>query len=179
MWASPAICRLVGRHRPMACSRSICRLATNGNGNGNGIGIGNRNSLSSIPGEWPRRPPPKYDEELSSDDVSPFHISPPVRPSDEPPHVKRARLLYMSRKRGILETDLLLSTFAKDHLPTMSMQEMAHYDALLEENDWDIYYWATAARKIPQRVMRDGLLMRKLMDHAKNKKKSILRMPDL
>src|SRR5204863_10095199 len=43
------------------------------------------------------------------------------RPIDrfyETPDVTRARLLYQSRKRGILETDLLLSTFAHEHLPT-------------------------------------------------------------
>ena len=33
----------------------------------------------------------------------------------------RARLVYQSRKRGMLEGDLLLSTFARDHLGTMSM----------------------------------------------------------
>jgi succinate dehydrogenase flavin-adding protein (antitoxin of CptAB toxin-antitoxin module) len=39
----------------------------------------------------------------------------------------RARLTYRSRKRGILETDLLLSTFAKVHLPSMSEAELLEY----------------------------------------------------
>ena len=133
----------------------------------------------SIPEEWARKPPPKYDDEVSSEDVSPFKIAPPIRPLNESAQVKRARLIYMSRKRGILETDLLLSTFAKEYLPNMSMQEMMDYDALLEENDWDIYYWATGAKKIPDRVMKDGKLMALLMEHSKNKNKQILRMPDL
>ena len=52
----------------------------------------------------------------------------PIDRSYETPDVTRARLLYQSRKRGILETDLLLSTFAQKHLPTMSEAEMHEYD---------------------------------------------------
>lgn len=48
-----------------------------------------------------------------------------------------------SRKRGILETDLLLSTFADTNLSAMTPQELEQYDIFLDENDWDIYYWAT------------------------------------
>jgi succinate dehydrogenase flavin-adding protein (antitoxin of CptAB toxin-antitoxin module) len=40
----------------------------------------------------------------------------------------RARLVYMSRKRGILETDLLLSTFASEKLPSMDADELKEYD---------------------------------------------------
>lgn len=48
-----------------------------------------------------------------------------------------------SRKRGTLESDLLLSTFAARALPTMTPAQMREYDLFLDENDWDIYYWAT------------------------------------
>lgn len=48
-----------------------------------------------------------------------------------------------SRKRGTLESDLLLSTFAATHLPTLSPSQLHQYDLFLDENDWDIYYWAT------------------------------------
>lgn len=48
-----------------------------------------------------------------------------------------------SRKRGTLESDLLLSTFADAKLATMSLSLMKQYDIFLDENDWDIYYWAT------------------------------------
>jgi succinate dehydrogenase flavin-adding protein (antitoxin of CptAB toxin-antitoxin module) len=48
-----------------------------------------------------------------------------------------------SRKRGTLESDLLLSTFASQYLPTMTSEELTQYDLFLDENDWDIYYWAT------------------------------------
>jgi hypothetical protein len=48
-----------------------------------------------------------------------------------------------SRKRGTLEADLLLSTFADNHLARMTPQQLQQYDLFLDENDWDIYYWAT------------------------------------
>jgi succinate dehydrogenase assembly factor 2 len=36
--------------------------------------------------------------------------------------------VYQTRKRGTLETDLILSTFAKEYLPTMSEDEMKLFD---------------------------------------------------
>lgn len=48
-----------------------------------------------------------------------------------------------SRKRGILESDLLLSTFADSYLGEMTPKQLEEYDHFLDENDWDIYYWAT------------------------------------
>jgi len=48
-----------------------------------------------------------------------------------------------SRKRGTLESDLLLSTFADANLAQMTPQQLHQYDLFLDENDWDIYYWAT------------------------------------
>lgn len=40
----------------------------------------------------------------------------------------RARLVYQSRKRGTLESDLLLSTFAKEELSRMSEAELKEFD---------------------------------------------------
>ncbi|KAF3062701.1 Succinate dehydrogenase assembly factor 2 [Trichoderma lentiforme] len=67
----------------------------------------------------------------------------PLRRVGEDASTMRARLLYQSRKRGTLESDLLLSTFASQNLPTMTAEELRQYDLFLDENDWDIYYWAT------------------------------------
>ena len=52
-------------------------------------------------------------------------------------------LTDQSRKRGTLESDLLLSTFADTNLPRMTTKQLQQYDLFLDENDWDIYYWAT------------------------------------
>ncbi|KAL5335851.1 WD40-repeat-containing domain protein [Aspergillus crustosus] len=67
----------------------------------------------------------------------------PLKRTGEDVSTMRARLLYQSRKRGILESDLLLSTFADVYLADMSKEQLQEYDRFLDENDWDIYYWAT------------------------------------
>ncbi len=36
-----------------------------------------------------------------------------------------------------------MSTFAEAHLRDMTPTQMAQLDIFLDENDWDIYYWAT------------------------------------
>ncbi|KAK6074331.1 tpr repeat protein [Seiridium cupressi] len=73
----------------------------------------------------------------------------PLRRVGEDEKTMRARLVYQSRKRGTLESDLLLSTFADAYLPKMSKEQMAQYDRFLDENDWDIYYWATQEAPSP------------------------------
>lgn len=70
-------------------------------------------------------------------------IAEPIKRVGEDERTMRARLVYQSRKRGILETDLLLSTFADENLSKMSIDQLREYDSFLNENDWDIYYWCT------------------------------------
>jgi hypothetical protein len=36
-----------------------------------------------------------------------------------------------------------MSTFADAHLKNMTQTQLEQYDRFLDENDWDIYYWAT------------------------------------
>ncbi|KAK3491394.1 Flavinator of succinate dehydrogenase-domain-containing protein [Neurospora crassa] len=73
----------------------------------------------------------------------------PLRRVGEDPATMRARLLYQSRKRGTLESDLILSTFAASHLGSMTPEQLKQYDLFLDENDWDIYYWATQEPPLP------------------------------
>lgn len=61
-----------------------------------------------------------------------------------------------SRKRGTLESDLLMSTFADAHLQDMTMDQMIQYDLFLDENDWDIYYWATQEPTPTSRETAEG-----------------------
>ncbi|KAI5963558.1 emi5 [Candida pseudojiufengensis] len=109
-----------------------------------------------------------------------MRISPIIR-TGETIDVKRARLVYQSRKRGILESDLLLSRFAKKYLNQMSMEELDEYDKLLDEADWDIYYWATKnyeTTPLPDK-WNNSKILKLLQEEAENKEKVILRMPEL
>ncbi|KAL6299236.1 Flavinator of succinate dehydrogenase-domain-containing protein, partial [Sparassis latifolia] len=125
---------------------------------------------------WPL---PNTPEHLAST-ASPADMPPPTplpRPG-EPVETMRARLVYQSRKRGTLESDLLLSTFAKEQLDTMNEAELKEFDRLMDEPDWDIYYWATGKRTPPERWSNSDILER-LRAHVRNEGKVVRRMPDL
>jgi succinate dehydrogenase assembly factor 2 len=94
----------------------------------------------------------------------------------------------------MLEGDLILSTFAAEHLPSMSEQELLEYDRvslsdrsisivliwlqLLDEPDWDIYYWSIEKKDPPERWANTELLKR-LQIHARNEGRVVRKMPDL
>lgn len=59
------------------------------------------------------------------------------------------RLRMRSMRRGIKEMDLILSDFATRALDDMDVAELTHYDALLEENDHDIYGWVSGQFETP------------------------------
>ena len=102
----------------------------------------------------------------------------PLNRTGEKVDTLRARLVYQARKRGMLEGDLLLSTFARDNLATMSHEELLEFDKMLDEPDWDIYYWSIEKRHPPERWAGTKLL-EQLKKHARNEGKVVRVMPDL
>lgn len=85
--------------------------------------------------------------------------------SNENVDTKRARLLYQSRKRGMLENGVILSSFANKYLTSLDEKELDQYDRLinLPTNDWDIYYWATKTKPTPPEY--ETPIMTKLREH--------------
>ncbi|EDW79854.1 uncharacterized protein Dwil_GK18008 [Drosophila willistoni] len=103
----------------------------------------------------------------------------PLRP-DEPLETRKQRLLYQSRKRGMLENDLLLSTFVAKYLRDFNADQTAQYDKLINgvSNDWDIFYWATETKATPAEY--DNEIMQMLKQHVKNEERvQRIRQPDL
>nr|CAH7712533.1 unnamed protein product [Callosobruchus chinensis] len=99
---------------------------------------------------------------------------------NEPIKQRKARLIYQSRKRGMLENDLLLSTFVHKHLELFNEKQVGLYDSLINgpSNDWDIYYWATDLKPTPEEY--DHEVMDLLKTHCKNLNKELrIRQPDL
>ena len=74
------------------------------------------------------------------------------------PEADQSSLCFIdqSRKRGTLESDLLLSTFADANLASMTETQLRQYDIFLDENDWDIYYWATQEPTPTSRETAEG-----------------------
>lgn len=97
---------------------------------------------------------------------------PPYKHKDnETTELRKARLLYQSRKRGMLENGLILSTFAQRYLKDMNESQVKLYDALINQptNDWDIFYWATNVKTTPDEYNNE--IMELLKKHVKNEKR--------
>jgi antitoxin CptB len=61
----------------------------------------------------------------------------------ELPEHRIKRLKMRSMRRGIKEMDLILERFAEAHLDAMDDAGLSRYDAMLSENDHDLYQWVT------------------------------------
>jgi antitoxin CptB len=66
---------------------------------------------------------------------------------------KRKRLIFRSGHRGTKEMDLILGSFAQEHVPGFSEGELAQYDELLCESDPDLYNWLTGKEAPPSNVL--------------------------
>jgi len=94
--------------------------------------------------------------------------------------LRKARLVYQSRKRGMLENGLLLSTFAARYLKDMNADQVILYDNLINQptNDWDIFYWATNVKPTPDEYNNE--IMDMLKKHVGNEKREQrIRQPGL
>jgi antitoxin CptB len=76
---------------------------------------------------------------------------------DEALDIRRKRLFYQSGHRGTKESDLLLGAFAAAHLPAFGVRQLDDYEALLDENDGDIFDWVSGRAEPPAEKMNDVL----------------------
>lgn len=61
------------------------------------------------------------------------------------------RLMYRSCYRGCKETDALLGRLARAHLHSFSEADVTVFEALLDENDTDIFHWFSGIAPVPER----------------------------
>ena len=59
------------------------------------------------------------------------------------------RLLMRSNRRGIKEMDLILGQFAATRLAQMPAETLDLYEALLSENDHDLFQWVSGRAGTP------------------------------
>ncbi len=68
-------------------------------------------------------------------------------------HENRLKRLQMrSMRRGIKEMDIILSRYADAHLAGMDAPALDLYEALLNENDQDLYQWVSGQAEAPQEL---------------------------
>ncbi|MCI2397870.1 succinate dehydrogenase assembly factor 2 [Aliiroseovarius subalbicans] len=68
-----------------------------------------------------------------------------------------------SMRRGIKEMDIILSAYGDAHLAAMDDAGLTLYDALLNENDQDLYQWVTGQIGAPDRF---AALIEDIAQHA-------------
>ena len=76
--------------------------------------------------------------------------------------IRRKRLRYHSWHRGTKELDLVLGQFAERHLAAMDAAEMILYEAILDENEHDIYAWLAGREAVP--VEHDHHIMKMILN---------------
>jgi antitoxin CptB len=70
---------------------------------------------------------------------------------NETRHARLKRLKIRSWRRGIKEMDLILGPYADAELAGMDAAALDLFDALLLENDQDLYQWVSGQVEPPER----------------------------
>jgi len=67
----------------------------------------------------------------------------------EPIESRRKRMHIRAWRRGTKEMDLILGGYADAHLAAMDAARLDAFDALLAEDDHDLYQWVTGQAEPP------------------------------
>ncbi|MBI1416388.1 MAG: succinate dehydrogenase assembly factor 2 [Limimaricola sp.] len=68
---------------------------------------------------------------------------------NEPRETRLKRLRMRAMRRGIKEMDLILPAFTATDLDDLDAAELDLFEALLAENDHDLYQWVSGAGVAP------------------------------
>ena len=71
--------------------------------------------------------------------------------SDEAQKTRLARMRMRANHRGIKEMDIILGRYAEARLDGMDPAALDLFEALLSENDQDLYQWITGQSAAPAR----------------------------
>ncbi len=91
-------------------------------------------------------------------------ITEPEMPEEE---VLRRKLIFRSWHRGTKEMGFIMGRFAEVHVPQMNREALALYQALLKENDPDVYDWICERGEIPPHCRHE--VMQLLIAHYAKK----------
>jgi antitoxin CptB len=69
------------------------------------------------------------------------------------------RIRFRAWRRGFREADLILGSFVDIHGQSLTEDELARFERLLEESDHDVYAWILGATPTPQ-AFDDDLMAR-------------------
>jgi antitoxin CptB len=77
-----------------------------------------------------------------------------------PRETRLKKLTFRAWHRGFREMDLIMGTFADQHLASLDDAALDDFEALLEAPDQDVYAWLTGVAPTPEEVRTEvfGLL---------------------
>ncbi|MEO9968411.1 MAG: succinate dehydrogenase assembly factor 2 [Hyphomonadaceae bacterium] len=62
---------------------------------------------------------------------------------------RQKKLIFRAWRRGFREMDLLMGTFADEHIPNMDEDGLAEFERLLSIPDWEVYAWLVGQKPVP------------------------------
>ena len=65
---------------------------------------------------------------------------------------RRRRTLFRAWHRGIREMDLIFGQFADTELATISAADLDEFEAILAEDDNDLFKWISGEKPLPERL---------------------------
>lgn len=78
---------------------------------------------------------------------------------------RRKRLLFRAQHCGMKENDIMLGGFAEARIANLSDDQLARFEALLDQPDNDVYNWISGRTPIP--ADQDGALLKMIQDFNK------------
>lgn len=85
---------------------------------------------------------------------------PPMRDNR---NIRIKKILYQTWYRGCKETDKILGYYAKAHIHAMSNNELDMLEAIMQEDDADIYKWVSGELPLPEHY-KDNPVMQGILD---------------
>lgn len=70
---------------------------------------------------------------------------------------RRRKLKFRAWRRGFREMDLLMGTFADQHLAEMSDDHLSEFERLLATPDWEVFAWIVGQKPVPDNYKSDLL----------------------
>ncbi len=89
---------------------------------------------------------------------------------EETREVRLKRLRMRAWRRGTKEMDLILGPFADARLEALAPGDLDLFEALLAENDQDLYPWVTGAAAAPARY---AALLAAIAAHARERSRGL------
>jgi antitoxin CptB len=87
-------------------------------------------------------------------------------PDGQTPDVRRRRLLYRATHRGTFENDLMIGSFVRAHLDSLTEADLQALEVLIEMPDTVLADWLTCREPIP--AEEDTPMLRRVRDFLRD-----------